>query len=464
MKKHLIIISLFIFFACQQKQSKPVEIEEIKDIIEEIEPIVNLDTLKCLNKGGDQDSADSALIKKVFSGNIRKIEFFNSDKKKLNEFFKHLRSAIHEKKMVRIMHFGDSQVLRDRGTKQLRKNFQKSFGGNGPGLQIVGNYYEGFPHRTINRECSSNWNYYSNFLHANPNVPHTNYGLMAMFSTFTKMEDSLVSDTLHHAWVSYSKSKIAYNYASIFNQIRLFYGNVSTPVEIKIYADGELLKTDSLKYVKGIGTYNFTFKKCVDNVKFEFASKRSPEFYGLSLDGYSGAAVDNIGLIGSSGTFFYRTDPSGLITMFNELDPELIILQFGGNSVPGMSSDKGVDYYRYAMRNQIRSIQKFRPNTPIVFIGPSDMEYQPDSVQWVQYPYLEKIIDGLKLSCKETGTYYWDFYRAMGGPGSMKVWNEAGLAMNDHIHLYQTGIEKIMDMFYDALMVEYQEYLESEKK
>jgi lysophospholipase L1-like esterase len=44
----------------------------------------------------------------------------------------------------------------------------------------------------------------------------------------------------------------------------------------------------------------------------------------------------------------------------------------------------------------------------------------------------------------------------MGGSGSMTPWVRAGLGNYDYVHFTGSGYQKLADMLYDQLMVEYQ--------
>jgi len=62
---------------------------------------------------------------------IQKIEFAENNKKLLHKFF---RKILNPKDVVRVLHYGDSQIEGDRISSFLRNRFQKKFGGYGVGL------------------------------------------------------------------------------------------------------------------------------------------------------------------------------------------------------------------------------------------------------------------------------------------------------------------------------------------
>ena len=53
----------------------------------------------------------------------------------------------------------------------------------------------------------------------------------------------------------------------------------------------------------------------------------------------------------------------------------------------------------------------------------------------------------------------WNLFEIMGGLGSMKEWEAAGLAKLDKIHFTEEGYALVGDLLYNALMGKYVEHL-----
>ena len=64
-----------------------------------------------------------------------------------------------------------------------------------------------------------------------------------------------------------------------------------------------------------------------------------------------------------------------------------------------------------------------------------------------------------KLALKYGGGV-WDMYGLMGGLGSIKQWEKAGLAKRDKIHFTKAGYETVGDLLFEALIKSYNDYLE----
>ena len=66
----------------------------------------------------------------------------------------------------------------------------------------------------------------------------------------------------------------------------------------------------------------------------------------------------------------------------------------------------------------------------------------------------------LKTAALDNGAGYWDMYEVMGGRNSMPQWVAADppLAAPDYVHFTRAGARKIAELFYDALIKDYEEY------
>ena len=66
-----------------------------------------------------------------------------------------------------------------------------------------------------------------------------------------------------------------------------------------------------------------------------------------------------------------------------------------------------------------------------------------------------------RLAEKYGGAVF-DQFALMGGLGSMKKWESAGLAQSDKVHFTAKGYRYLGDMLYNALMYSYRDYLKME--
>ena len=115
-------------------------------------------------------------------------------------------------------------------------------------------------------------------------------------------------------------------------------------------------------------------------------------------------------------------------------------------------------------RAQIRRIKRTCPDAAIIVIGPGDMSTK-EKDRFVTYNNLPGLVDAMKNVAMETGCGYWNMYESMGGKNSMPSWVNAipELARPDYVHFSTRGARLIANMFYNALIFEYGNFLKVEK-
>jgi lysophospholipase L1-like esterase len=172
--------------------------------------------------------------------------------------------------------------------------------------------------------------------------------------------------------------------------------------------------------------------------------KGNAEIYGVLLDGDAGVAVDNVALRGCSGTIFTRMNESVARQSFNLINTRLIILQFGGNRMPGISSPKNITPYMAELEKQINYMKRVAPKATLLFIGPADMgkSYGGKMGTWKNLPELN---DSLRAMALRNNVAYWDMFNVMGGEGSMAQWvrHSPPLAGPDYVHFTFKGAQEI---------------------
>ncbi len=438
---------------------------EYADISKILENQINIDSISEIIGIGDSITNDTikadaqALIK-----SINRLEFPDGDKSNFYSFCKKLLKLKNSGKLIRIMHYGDSQIEGDRITSFLRYKLQNKFGGSGVGLMPAIQPYD-FSF-SINQTNSENWDRYTIYGRIDTNVKHKRYGALAAFSRFAPIQnDSVLNDEIiYESWINFQKSRISYSNTKKFKQCRIFYGYNKKPVLAEIYKGENLLKSQNLIANENFNVFSYTFPEYSEEVSIKFKGKDSPNIYGVALDDTKGIAVDNIALRGCAGTIFNKMDRPLLKQMYDNLNVDLLILQFGGNVMPYIDDEKESESYGRWFYSQLATLKRLRPGVSIIVIGPSDMSIKVKD-KFVTYELLESVRDALKNATFKAGCAYWDMYEAMGGKNSMPSWVNAkpALAAKDYTHFSTQGSKVVANMFYNAFILEYQEYLNKKK-
>ena len=372
------------------------------------------------------------------------IKFSPDDTIKLNTFF----DAIKSGEALDILHYGDSQIEGDRITGYLRNQWQKRWGGTGPGLVPI---VEAVPSAAIKMNSEG----FARFaLFGNADKPdHSRYGILASMS----QKDSLAKTAL----TTFAPSPLTYWHTKQFNEARIFYGAAMDTSLMTVKVNGIIYSTDSIypsekQQIKSIST--------PDNIvefSLQIDGGIGPELYAVDLRQVGGVHVHNLAMRGSSGTIFKKISKSQLSFQYGQLNPRLVLLQYGGNSVPYVKDKEQADRYGNWFASQIRRLQALMPEACFIVIGPSDMAHKVDG-KFVTYEYLSDVRNALKNAAFDTGCGFWDIYEVMGGENSMKSWVNAdpALAGADHVHFTNKGAKEIGKLFDQALMEQHKLWAE----
>jgi len=419
--------------------------EELDSIIVEI---VGTDTII------DTVRADASAL----SHSVLPIEYGeNGDPSCLFNFFSSLNNA--DKEVIRIIHYGDSQIEGDRITGIIRSNLQKRFGGFGAGLVTA--YDPNTFVSVIRLDHSGEWERHTRYGLRDSLVDHARWGMMASFSRYSPIIKA-ENDTATYSALIRLHKKSAYRKSLLaFERLRIFCGNASQNSEYKIFCGDSLYQKGIIDSSRLYHTISWTPDTICKDVKMVFKGKESPDFYGISFEPLKGIVVDNIPLRGSSGLEFTRISQGQLTTHFKQLNAKLIILEFGVNVVPNVLED--YSFYEKRFYKQIMRLKKLAPHASILVIGVSDMSRKAGNY-YESYPNIPLIREAQRNATFKAGCAYWDMFTAMGGENSMPSWVFAkpALAQPDFTHFSPRGAKIIGEMFMNALMNEYKAFKSTE--
>ncbi|MBO7441182.1 MAG: hypothetical protein J6U21_16030 [Bacteroidales bacterium] len=417
----------------------------------------------------------------------------------LKNLFDALTNPNELAKVVRIVHYGDSQIETDRISGYLRYKLQQQFGGSGPGLVPAKTAYDyKAPCEVV---CTGDWKRYTIFPFIDTAVHHSKYGALAAFGKFSPIinrepkstppasltplqqtDSASSSDSLpvvvaldsvfktpeykpkepekiYNASLEFRPFKYGYGNSKTIKKVRMFYGNHTRTCNVRVMDGETILYADSLKPNDFYSIKTWNFAQTPEVFKMEFSGADSPEIYGFAMDGLSGVAVDNIALRGCSGTIFTKMNAAHLGGMLRDLNVKCIILQFGGNAVPSLNENNVVAFKNY-LASQIRYLKRICPGVSIILIGPADMSVKVQD-EYVTYEILPELDRLLKEAALQNDCAYWDMYEAMGGYNTMPDWvfHDPPLAEKDFVHFNPNGANAIAKMFYNALIARYNEYI-----
>lgn len=418
---------------------------------------------------------DSAFLVKPGDTSSRDNKIYNATA--LDAFF---ASLIDEKDntVVRVAHYGDSQLEGDRVTEHIRSNLQAKFGGKGLGFVPLDDVASCASYTRTN---TGTWTRYNVF---NNKIKGSYYGLSGSVFRFAKGEvlpevpkpatdslgntdssqpktDSQPVPAAKPKLVKYTRNAgVTYRFSSgvKYNDVSLMYGRSSEGFGVRCYTLGnELLSADTIKPQLGFAKTKLKIPAGLSGFRVEFLGNNSPDIYGLLVDDSTGITVDNYAIRGHSGDGLMRIDDNYLATQAKLTNTRLIVFQYGANMIPYLESEKECKYYEDAFYRLFMKFKKAAPNASILVIGNGDMGYKQGS-DAQSYQQVRCLSDVQKAAALRANCAFWSLLDAMGGDNSILTWNRKGLCALDG-HLSPKGQKIMANLIFTALMREYNNYV-----
>ena len=221
-----------------------------------------------------------------------------------------------------------------------------------------------------------------------------------------------------------------------FNQVDVLGEGTLEPVLL-------LNKKDTLRGVDG----HFVIPYYTDWVQLAFAGKGYYTLRGLYLDNPNqGFSLMEAGVNGASTTAWLRCELWE--QDLRRVMPDLVIFSIGINDIQGADFDAA--RFKEHYRKLIRSVRRVNPYCAILFSGINDSWRRKDVNS-----HTEEAEKAFRELAKECAGVFWDWYKVMGGYGSIARWQEAGLAQPDKIHMTPAGYKLVADLMFDAILDSY---------
>jgi len=351
-------------------------------------------------------------------------------------FFQKLFELENTKKgSVRIAYFGDSMIEGDLIVNDLRKSYQRKFGGQGIGFVPLSSVSSHLG-MSIHFEYSPEWVTYS-ALKKSP----ASFGVNGFVS---------VVGATASAWTRYRSGSLP-----LVNPT-LYYGwSDNVDAEMTVTVDGAASDPVQLKPAGALNKRSLaSFPR---ELKVQFSGAQSIPFYGVNFSGGSGVNIDDFALRGSSGLPLGNLS-TGLMNAFQrEFGYDLLVLQFGANVL--RSNITKYNWYVDGMTKVVKHLKKCFPDADILVISQADKatkygtEMKTDTT-------LAFLLRAQEKYARNTGAAFINLYQLMGGEGKMIEWvhSKPSLAAPDYTHFNAAGAKRIAGLIYARLDREYEEF------
>ena len=206
--------------------------------------------------------------------------------------------------------------------------------------------------------------------------------------------------------------------------------------------------------------WDFRLPALCDSVRIARRGRGEWTLTGVLLDNpFPGISVTGIGVNGASLASYAKC--ADLERDLAAVAPDLVIFAIGVNdAVPASFSAEEFTARYKALLARVRAAC---PDCAFLFVSNNDTFRYVRRRGYSVNPNGEKAEQAFLSLGKEPGAGVWDLFDIMGGAGSMKQWEAAGLAKKDKVHFTDAGYELLGDLLFNALTDLYVEHLKSDR-
>ncbi len=364
----------------------------------------------------------------------------------IDRFVDKLDSVMRDRRgRVSILHIGGSHVQADIYTNVIRQSLDSLNGTMRPPRGFV------FPYSAA--KTNNPWNYKTSF----GGEWEGRRNALRQFSPALGLGGiaALTSDTA--AWLS-----VTLNTDTLMRwqarEVRLFGESLHGHGRPRLVVDGKSLsaqETDGESYVFRADSLFGQFEVRID---FDSEQAAEPDTFvvrGMLTDNdEAGVVYHTVGVNGASVPSYLGCER--LEDDLRHVRPDMVIFAIGINDATAQNFTDSLFVANYdSLIVRIRSVV---PDCALLFISNND------SYQRRARGRLSVNENGLvaqrafcELARKWQGGF-WDLFAIMGGLGSMKKWEEAGLAKKDRVHFTPKGYELVGELFSQAFLDFYKNY------
>jgi lysophospholipase L1-like esterase len=360
----------------------------------------------------------------------------------LDSFFELLyQQHLHHDRKINILHIGDSHIQADYMTAVLRRNFQKNFGNSGRGFV--------FPYSVAGTNSPVNFISVSNrkwttkrCVHPNEPLP-IGIGGITISTTDPSAELQMVMNDL---WAE-----------QLFDEVTVFFENDERSFRLTLYDTGrhelgtidpqikKRVSYESVKLNQPIGGFTLKFSR-----QNEISSHGT--LFGFNLqNSSSGVSYHSVGVNGARYVHFNAAEK--FVEHTSQLKPDLIIISLGTNeSTEFPTPDSGLGQH---VQKLVTNLGKANPAAKFVLVTPPPAFRNKNKPN----PAIQNVRDQLISQAVDNGFAFYDMFLALGGEGAPSRWRAEGLLRPDGIHFTKEGYEYQGNLFFDAFMKYYNQYV-----
>jgi len=354
----------------------------------------------------------------------------------LDSFFRYLNERERGSGLVRITHVGDSHIIADFWTGEMRERLQHRFGDGGRGFVLGGKMWRSYGQRHVYHRTEGDWEV-------------TNLKRGRDSGVFGPGGAALIC--AHESCRTQVETRNQQQ-ASVFNRLDVYTFGNSQGGDFALYVDDQpqgVVKTFSPWLT--VHRHRFMLAPSAHRVGLHPTNQKGEVWlFGFSFANTQGGLIyDSIGLNGAQAKHLLKNSDYSLRHALSLLDPQLLVISFGINE----AFDRG--YNRQAYHSALNSVLAVI-RSPAV---DSDLHLRPclltgpfAALRKGSTPKsLSEVYDIQRELSARYGCAFWDARAAMGG--SIRPWQKAKYARRDGVHLSRRGYRRIAELFEDSILL-----------
>jgi len=347
-------------------------------------------------------------------------------------FFEQL-SHPPENMSLHILQYGDSHTASDDWANQMRQDFQAKFGAGGAGYTLPGHPFLGY--RRFDSKGNNSRGWYTSGI-----VTRKSDGIEGLGGVSLAAQSAGETVTL----------------TVECEQLELHYLRQPGGGQLEFSVDGAPTGTIDTDGESGPGVFSHIAALGPHQYTLRTLSSAPVRLFGWVAQNHSGVTYETLGINGAQASLMLDWNSSILAPELASRDPALIVLAYGTNEA--LSPKWTAEEYRAGLTEIIERLRSAVPVASILLVGPPDCEYRARGRR-LPFPHLDQVIEIQREVAQANGCAFWDWRAAMGGPGAVRQWVQAGLGQGDYTHQTGAGYRMTSDLLFEDLMAQYNRFL-----
>jgi len=374
-------------------------------------------------------------------------DFFRQEENQIeqSDYLEPLFQKLYEQRVrggqkISIVHIGDSHILGNFLTREIRARLQNAFGDAGRGFV--------FPYKLASSNGPKDFLVETNTRWIGSNCQR----VLADETPFGISGFSIQTSNLN-AELTFRLRDTATAETRLFTKVTVFQHKTGYEYDLEVLDEVSGQKAEL--FVEDQYSQTYYFDRPVSQATVR-ARKLTSQQRRLTIDGValenelSGVIYNSIGVNGAKFQDYVRA--KFFARQVADLNPDLIILSCGTNEAQGKTDSA---FLRRSMQRLIDELHEYAPNALIMLTTPAD-SYLRGGRSF--NPNMAAVSDIIRNFAREKGYALWDLHRFSGGENSAQNWKSSGLMSSDSVHYSKVGYAAQGKLLYQSLIKGYNDF------